>query len=199
MKDEKMIRLANLIDVIVKIAAGFALAGAIIALAVIPAVFIFRDKAIDGSLNLEMGSISILLSEKQQPDFDKIIMPLVALCISASFCAVVIWYSLKLVRQILDPVKAGKPFTEDTPKKLARLGWAVIVFGVVSSLAVFFSGLAEINSLDLSTIFMPGMVKDVKVDFKLNVSYVIFGLLLFLLARIFRHGAKLQQEYDETL
>lgn len=199
MKDEKMIKLANLIDVIVKIAAGFALAGAIIALAVIPAVFIFRDKAIDGSLNLEMGSISILLSEKQQPDFDKIIMPLVALCISASFCAVVIWYSLGLVRQILDPVKTGKPFTEDTPKKLARLGWAVIVFGAVSSLAVFFSGLAEINSLDLSTIFMPGMVKDVKVDFKLNVSYVVFGLLLFLLARIFRHGAKLQQEYDETL
>ncbi len=199
MKDEKMIRLAKVIDTIMKIVSGFALAGAIIALVVIPAVFIFRDKAIDGSLNLEMGSIVILLSQKQQPDFDRLIAPLIALCVSASACAAVIWYSLGIVRKILDPVKAGKPFTDDTPKNLARLGWAVIVFGVISSLAVFFSGLAEINSLDLSTVFMPGMVQDIKVDFRLNASYIVFGLLLFLLARIFRHGAELQQEYDETL
>lgn len=77
------------------------------------------------------------------------------------------------------------PFEENVIKKMQRLAYALIPWTIVSSLAESILTGAVTNSFQWS--------------FSLDVGVVLVVLIVLILVYIFKYGAVLQQESDETL
>ena len=77
------------------------------------------------------------------------------------------------------------PFDEPVIKRMTTFAWTLIVCAVVSCLAR-----ASVGAL------LTGWQR---MSFNLNLAPVFTALIVFFLCMIFRYGARLQQEADETL
>lgn len=77
------------------------------------------------------------------------------------------------------------PFDETIIKRMNVFAWTLIICAVVGSIttAVASAAVAGIGNF----------------SFNLSLAPVITALIVFFLCMIFRYGAKLQQEFDETL
>ena len=77
------------------------------------------------------------------------------------------------------------PFDEAVIRRMTTFAWTLIVCAVVSSFA------AAVGSAALAGFG--------KMNFNLSLNPIITALIVFFLCMIFRYGAQLQQEADETL
>ena len=77
------------------------------------------------------------------------------------------------------------PFDEPVIQRMTTFAWTLIVCAVVSSFA------AAVGSAALAGFG--------KMSFNLSLNPIITALIVFFLCMIFRYGAQLQQEADETL
>ena len=116
-------------------------------------------------------------------DLHSLIWPLVMLELLLASMLVVIWFSGFLFR---DFKTCESPFEDKIVKDLKNIAYAMIGLTVMSS---FNQGL-EFSLTD------PDMYS---VGFSIDFTMVIATLLVFALAYIFKYGAVLQQESDETL
>lgn len=110
---------------------------------------------------------------------------------------VVLFLIRELIR-ILEAVKSGVPFTDDSVKHIYRLGIGMIVYSVIVESA---------NGL-IASVFMQMSIHQDAVPNGVHVSanmlsvdtQILFaGLLVLLFGKIFQYGLFLQQEYDETV
>ena len=83
------------------------------------------------------------------------------------------------------PLSDHRPFDEPVIQKMTTFAWTLIVCAVVSCLAR-----ASLGAL------LTGWQR---MSFNLNLTPVFTALIVFFLCMIFRYGAKLQLEADETL
>ena len=93
---------------------------------------------------------------------------------------------------ILRTAAEGTPFVAENAVRVraigfATLGWAGLKILVQASFGTFLS-----NHLT-----WPGVELNVKVDFAAET--ILFGLLVLVLAEVFRYGVALQQEHDLTV
>lgn len=123
---------------------------------------------------------------------DEFILGLSAMMLMlAVVLALAIWFLL-LLRQIVSTVAAGDPFISDNADRLSRMGW--IAVGV------------ELLSVPLAgvLIWIAGMVEDndsVRLDHDVGFSGggIVLILVLFILARVFRQGARMREELEGTV
>ena len=95
----------------------------------------------------------------------------------------------KLLRRIADSVRQGDPFIPENADRLTRMGWIAVATQVATiplgSLAVYIASLSPEGEM--------------KVDVGLEGSGLITILVLFILARVFRHGAQMRAELEGTV
>jgi hypothetical protein len=157
-----------------------ALAGGLIALLAIAVPF-FENVA-----NAEVRAMT-------GPDF--IAMPVGAvvgfLLILGVACALAFLFFGKL-REMIDTVAAGDPFTPQNSDRLSAMAWLQI--GLYSMHFI----IPELEALitDWRQQFSEGPFND---GFDLNVTQIVLIFVLFILARVFRHGAAMREDLEGTV
>ena len=103
------------------------------------------------------------------------------------------------IRGILAPIREGLPFQEEIRVHLKHLGWLTIINGILANLA----GLVVCGNLlpgyDLGELFLSDKITAVTTNYSLDLSFLIYAFILFLLSYVFQYGMELQQLSDETL
>ncbi|MBA4165152.1 MAG: hypothetical protein C0510_11090 [Erythrobacter sp.] len=113
---------------------------------------------------------------------------------TAGLLALAVWFMLLLLR-IIASVGEGEPFTLENSKRLARMGWIALA-GQLASLPV-----------GALVLWIASQVKDLpaanhlrfEADFGLDGEGILLVLILFILARVFRHGATMREDLEGTV
>lgn len=96
---------------------------------------------------------------------------------------------LVFLRRIVDSVGAGDPFVPENAERLSRMGWlALAVFALsipLGAVGAWIASVSEEGSLDI--------------DFGGGGSGLVLALVLFILARVFRHGAAMRADLEGTV
>lgn len=87
----------------------------------------------------------------------------------------------------------GTPFAPGVIRKLSNFAWSLIPMGLLSG----FSGgeVLPARFFSVNAFSADGLGK----GFTVNISVLLFILVVFALVQIFKYGAELQQQADETL
>jgi hypothetical protein len=88
---------------------------------------------------------------------------------------------------IIDTVRAGDPFITRNASRLQAIAWAVLALEVSRLVIV---GIAKAVS---------SPARPIDIDWKLSVTPWLSVLLLFVLARVFEHGAHMREELEGTV
>ncbi|MEO1044117.1 MAG: DUF2975 domain-containing protein [Pseudomonadota bacterium] len=96
---------------------------------------------------------------------------------------------LMLLRRIIDTVGNGDPFIPENASRLTMMGWITLL----TQLAILpVKKLIEY----LATHFPPDSL-ELEVDFSL--TGILLALVLFILARVFRHGSDMRDDLEGTV
>ena len=91
------------------------------------------------------------------------------------------------LQRIVESVGAGDPFAPENARRLERMGWLLLASQIVASAALAFSwAVAE-------------MADKLEIDGDLSVEALFAVVLLFILARVFRHGAAMRDDLEGTV
>jgi len=93
------------------------------------------------------------------------------------------------LKSILKSAEDNRPFEAGNAKRLSRMGMLIILYSIVCRLGKYFT-----LKVMLDAVRIPG----ISLNFSIDTGWIM-GLLLFILAGIFRYGSYLQDEYDATL
>ena len=145
-----------------------------------PALVIFQD-----SILAEMAANGVGKG-------GQFILPLAGLLlIVAGIVALAIWFLL-LLNRIVVSVGEGDPFVPENARRLSLMGWIALA-GQLAMLPL--GGLA---------MWLADAFKDVPdfhfdADFGIDGSGILLVLVLFILARVFRHGTAMRDDLEGTV
>jgi hypothetical protein len=101
-------------------------------------------------------------------------------------------YIFYLLRVILQNILDGKPFTPESGKHMRRLGYAVLLLGILRPTVEYIAANEVLNQLQSSTpILNPGPT--------FQVETVLTALLILLLAYIWNYGLELERDMALTV
>ena len=199
MNQEKLIKSANTMYTLVNILEKVVLVGLV--LIVLGAGLIFfvpKGQAVTMS-KITVGTLTMELYDNALPAQSfQIQTTLIGMAAAAIICLMV-FFGLRIVKDILSPMKEGRPFEHSVSLDIRKLGLLVLFGGIVGQGAMFATNFMWIHNLDLMTFFNREVVKSITINNSFSLSFVFITLLLFLLSYVFEYGWQLQQESDETL
>lgn len=201
MKNEKFIKSSVVIDRILKIIQGFMVAGVVVAAIFIPLTAILGDKIIADASTVEFGTLSLALPGNFRDflDMGSIKLSIIVMLVSALITCAVAWYCLKKLREIMIPMKDGRPFEAGVGSQIRRLAFTVLIGGGIAEVCRTVANAFEVKAYDLSKLFNPDVVKGISFDYDISLWFVVVALVLLFVSYIFRYGEDLQRESDETL
>ena len=153
----------------------------------------FEDAGLDSllsreALDLKKRVIDTILAGTANPGAVRALVSAGAFgtCVVCAVWAIV----LKQLRGILKSVEDGRPFEPANARRVAIMGWTFVV-----SSPLF----ACLDALGVRVALRVVDISGAHFRFTLNASTLSAGLVLLVLAAVFRHGSYLQGEYDATL
>lgn len=190
-------RLYSIVNVIEKIL----LVGlVVIVIGAVVVFFVPKESFMAQSPTLTLGNVAIELSEGALPNQQIQIWRIVVGLIAAAVIVSVIYYGFRIVKNILAPMKDGRPFDESISLSIKKLGTLVIWGGLVSQIAEFITDTVLVrNYVNLMELFKEGVVKGITVNYTFSLTFLFIAFILYLLAYVFEYGQELQRESDETL
>lgn len=112
------------------------------------------------------------------------------------FSVIFYWLAGLLVlyqlRGIFATLAAGTPFSGDNVRRIRIIGMAVIAGSLLKTVVYTMIGL---HIADL--VQVPGL--EVQGRIELDLGGIFLGMVVLVLAEVFRHGARLQEEQDLTV
>ena len=199
-----MRRTASVIDRILKVFQVAAIVGAIVTAVFIPLTLIFGEKVIADASVLDIGCLTIRFKGgfADYLDMGSLKLNIVMTLVSAIIALGAGWYCIKVLREILAPMKEGRAFAEGISKKIKKLGWTVFIGGGIVEIGRMAEDLFTVRAYKLAEIISHPAVESVGVAAKtgsIHPWFIIAALLMFFLSFVFGCGEKLQRESDETL
>ncbi|MBQ3274247.1 MAG: DUF2975 domain-containing protein [Christensenellaceae bacterium] len=201
MDNTKLVKRATIIDRILKILQGFAIAGMIVPAVFIPLTAIFGEQVIAESGEMTLGVLNLKLAGSMESylNMPNISATIICMLIGAILVAAAIWYCLRVLREILKPMKEGTPFVEGMSGKVRKLAWAVLIGGGIAELGHVITNIFEVQAYKIDHILNPEAVTSYSYNWTFSLWFVLIALVLFFLSYVFRCGEALQKESDETL
>ncbi len=193
---KKLSSTANILYTLAKIASVCIIVGACIVLAAGVLLFAFGDASMMEFTSLDLGMLSFELS-----GIDLSMLKSVFLCeaLPAMVLLAYGWYVLRILRQILLPMKNGQPFDTSISAKMKQLCWLTIGGGVCSQLTGFAASILMYKAFDFSNLFLNENITHVTMNMEFDFGFVVLALIWYMLSCIFRYGEELQKQSDETL
>lgn len=200
---DKLCRTARILDVIAKILFWIcAVLGVIAIVSAVVVPFIDADVLAENmTTTMTVGGYTITSDKFHVNGLDAEGEKFVSCIILILFAAVAVFvcYGIKIVRNILKPMKNGTPFDTAVSANLKKLGFITLAGGIIS---------AVINMISYFFIFRASYVTSnvtgenfstFTQDFRFDATFLVIAAVLFLLSYIFRYGEELQRLSDETL
>ncbi len=136
---------------------------------------------------------------KKLPDFTEPFPALAVVTLMAGGVAVLVMMFLFFgkLRRIIATVGEGDPFQPENATRLSTMGWLMLA----TQLALIPAGLIGMHLARYAEALREAGVEDV--HFSMNDGADLTGLLLaiilFILARVFRHGAAMREDLEGTV
>jgi hypothetical protein len=156
--------------------------------------------AADASVNAKVDECFATTFLKSGPADEALVHTYRTRVLPAVAVRLLMWAILwDLLHRICRAVERNEPFSPATFRLVRRVGWALIVFPVAAWAGDLWmnSGVAQFAKAHLA--FAGLQVRDNPVHADFNTTLLVVGLLIFVLAEVFRHGSQLQQEADLTV
>ena len=200
MENSKMARVAKNLDTLAKvggkIASGFGIACIVIAFFTL----IFGGKMYtEGAITLDLDFIKFHLNDSSYVNVHFIKWYVFAATLGGGIICFLVSYIAKLFRNILSPMKMGRPFEKGISESLRKTGWAVLIGGFLSEAVGIVARLLLIKAYSINTLFASDAIAKTEFVFTMDFTFVLITCVIFLLSYIFTYGQLLQQDSDETL
>ena len=201
MSNTKMIKAAENMDTFFKVMEGFMKAFAVVFAVFVVLMKIFKEKMVmeTGTFSLDLDFVKLHLAGEYAASTGAMLNHIDLILITGCLGAIAIRYALGVLRSILAPVKAGRPFDMEVPVGLRKLAWVVLAGGGLIEVIGVAARVLLARSLPMDLIFSSPAIESVEYVFTLDFCFVWIFAVMILLARIFEYGQQLQTESDETL
>ncbi len=202
MGNTKLTRGAAVLDRVLKILQGFAIAGVAVAVIFIPLTLILGTKIIASASSLDLGVLELTLGGNglDYLDAGKIKLGIIVMLVGVILTCAAVWYGLRVLRGIVAPMKeAGTPFAAGVAGKIRTLAWTVLIGGAVAEIARVTGEVFQVRAYQLDRLLNMDELAGISYDWKISIWFVAAALILFFLSYVFRCGEALQKESDETL
>lgn len=148
---------------------------------------------------LDLGPVTFQLTEEHTPDNAAILGYAWACAAPETPIGVAAYIAIGYIRQILAPMREGRPFHADAARKLRSLAILSLVLGLVENIAEMVETFFGLRAFGLNSFAGEGFLQAVRANYSWDFSYIVVFFILLLMAYIFSYGAQLQQLSDETL
>lgn len=198
---EKLTRTAQKLDKVIKFLFVLTvIIGFIVLISMIAWLVIFCSEVpLEMTSSLTLGSVQFQLTEAYLPTrtttFVYYLLSFLVGLLAFALTAV----RLKLIRNILKPMKEAAPFHNAVSANLKKLGWVEIVSGIFVNICNMIQTAILAKSYDLQAIFIGDSISRITLETKIDLAFVLIACVLFLASYIFRYGEELQMLSDETL
>ena len=133
---------------------------------------------------------SSLISSGSNASLPMILSLIVMFLVSVAAIVATAFHFFQLLGRIIDTVSDGEPFVEINADRLARMGWIALIFQVV---AFPIGAVAAYLAAQ-----MPDHI-DVSADIEFSLTGILMAIVLFILARVFRHGTAMREDLEGTV
>ncbi|AFS78854.1 hypothetical protein Curi_c18480 [Gottschalkia acidurici 9a] len=109
---------------------------------------------------------------------------------------------LKSLGRILSTIENGEPFDSRNHSEISIIGWITIAsVNLIPILEYFVRTIILKLPSNLKGIGSDGVLRyySTSVDWKITLLGIFLGVLIIILAQVFKYGTYLQNEYDSTL
>lgn len=163
-------------------------------------VCLFEPNILSGEpVTLSLGSVKVDVwgADFLSPGLSKVNF-LVRALMFCVLCFLVI-YAAKIARKILLPMKEGLPFDESVYKNFRKLGvFTLIGGGMISSGRVLIDTMSY-RAYEVQNLFIRDKIIECRLEPQVHLEFILIAFVFFLMSYIFRYGAELQKQSDETL
>ena len=151
------------------------------------------------SLTAELGFVKLHLAPEYQGITIMVkiytVVSLLCGCVGCTMLA----YICSLLRQILAPMKEGRPFHKRVCTDMRKIAWAILIGGGINQVLKLIEQVFVIKALPMDKLFSAGVVASTEYMFEINGGFVLLFFVVLFLSYIFSYGQILQEEADETV
>ncbi len=155
-------------------------------------------KLVTASNILELGYLQLAIAPEYLPS-DGIMTWLVPVSVLGILTFGLFWLMIRVIRKLLGSMAQGLPFYETAWKELRRLALLVTALGLLDNAGSNLMQYGLSRSYGVQELLLSDKITHVAINYTLDLSFLLYGFLLLLLAYVFRYGAELQVQVDETV
>ena len=149
-----------------------------------------------GNLSVTLGNYQVYLKDWTMSQYRSLsALDLLSAVVTVPFAC----WEIRVLQRIFRPVGEGRPFCGELSPALRRLAWVNLIYGVVHVAAEEFSAWGTARVLDVASLFDMSKVSDVRMNVRVDGSFLVGFVVTLLLSFVFQYGEKLQRQDDETL
>lgn len=197
---KKMINTARNLDIMAKAAYWVCVAGtAILSIAAIVVMFLDDTLFWNATTSLSMGLVNLELISDGMPAPDAVRSNFIS---GLLVCVIVLIFTcmvIRVIRNILEPMSQGKPFTSSVSKNLHKLAVIFLLAGAFSEISFVILTMLTYNNFHMEDLFNSNLVSGITVEYTIDLWFVVVFIILQLMSYVFKYGEELQQLSDETL
>lgn len=163
-------------------------------------VCLFEPNILSGEpVTLSLGSVKVDVwgADFLSPGLSKVNF-LVRALMFCVLCFLVI-YAAKIARKILLPMKEGLPFDESVYKNFRKLGVFTLIGGGLISAGRVLIDIMSYRAYEVQNLFIRDKIIECRLEPQVHLEFILIAFVFFLTSYIFRYGAELQKQSDETL
>ncbi|MCD7772012.1 MAG: DUF2975 domain-containing protein [Oscillospiraceae bacterium] len=194
---KKIEKISNVIFVILRALQVVSVVIAVLCAAVFVAELFTHS--LSTSISVDLGYVTLDVADEIIPTILNSQAFLIIVLIMSIAVLSIIFMILQLLCKIFDPMRKGRPFEKSVSSSIKRIALLVLCGGTVCEILKNMLIAYLTSALNIAEILLNEYIVNVNVDMNFNGVYIVFAVLLWLIALVFEYGAMLQQESDETL
>ena len=195
---KKLCKLARKFDMVAKVlfwlcvTVGVICAIFMIAIPSLPELF-FED------VTITLGTLEMQLAPTYTPNREDMRIFLFSMCLLTIVVSVFACLVIRIIRNILKPMKVHQPFDSVVSTNLKKLSWTILIGDVLAGLIFIVIQIIEYRIFDFPNLFLSDKIISCKLSYTFDASCIVIFGILYLMSYIFRYGEELQKQSDETL
>lgn len=174
----------------------------LVGLGIIAAAFVFDldpHTIGTGYASLDIGGLTLELAPAYAPEEHLVLLLVAAEMALGLVCLIILSPCVTCVRDILRPMREGKPFHTSVSENLKKLARRSMVLCILVNCVEILTALMYLFSFDLEGLLVGEKITHVTYNAEFDLTFLIVAAVLYLLSWIFRYGEELQQLSDETV
>lgn len=204
MNTSKMIRTSKKLDTFFKVLQRTLKISIIVVICVMIALTVVNimdpNAVIGRGFNkVSIGPLTFELAEEHAPGNTTILVYSWTLIALITVCAVIAYRAFGLIRKILKPMTEGRPFESTVADDIRKISFVCLALGIVQNVASAAETTNIIRNFNLTELVVGEHVRSITANYSFDFTFLILFFVLLLISHIFRYGAELQQQADETL